>query len=240
MNRRILMGILTAAVIVTGFSTAPALADLVFKVGGGGEPNAIAKVQVIDNDPDDGLIDKVTFNIRGLVATDGSQGQIGYALLTDGGSGDIAYALGVTSHDVFYDNVGQGSGPGLANCSTDALLSGTQGDICTFKLPCGENDNCGPEWHIHYAKVTVNEDLCPGGFQIVDLTWAQPGQIVVDKNRIIVQNLDTTPGPMLSSLTGDTMEINFSTLNGFAPLSVDATIDDVGPTIQAACLTPVV
>jgi hypothetical protein len=234
MNKRILLGILAASAIVIGFSTAPALAELVFNVGGGGNPNQIAKVHIDDKDPSDGLIDQVKFNIKGLVATDGSQGQIGYALLTN----TPGVALGVTSHDVFYDNVGQGSGPGSDCAAGSPLASVNNAGLCTFKLPCGPTDECGPEWHIHYAQVTVNEELCPSGFQIVDLTYAQPGQIIVDKNMITIQNLDTTPGPMLSSL-GGTFEVSFSQLNGFAPLSVSATIDDVGPTLQAACLTPV-
>jgi hypothetical protein len=238
MNKRILLGILAASAIVIGFSTAPALAELVFNVGGGGNPNQIAKVHIDDKDPNDELIDQVKFNIKGLVSTDGSQGQIGYALLTDGGDGDVVYALGVTSHDVFYDNVGQGSGPGITDCATGALASATNAGLCTFKLPCGPDDECGPEWHIHYAQVTVDEELCPDGFSILDLTYAQPGNVIVDKNMLTIQNLDTTPGLMLSSL-GGTFEISFSQLAGFAPLSVSATIDDSDSSFQAACLTPI-
>ena len=236
MNKRILMGLIVASMIVVGFSTAPALAALVFNVGGGGDPNQIKKVNIKDKDTGDGFIDEVKFKIKGKVATDGSQGQIGYALLTN----VAGVALGVTSHDVFYDNVGQGSGPGISDCGTGALASGMNAGLCTFKLPCSPGDDCGPEWHIHYVTVVEDPVNCPDGFKITDLTYAQPGQVTVNKNTITIQNLDQEPGPMLSSLSGTTLDIgSFTSLDAFAPLSISATIDDAGPTFEAACLTPV-
>jgi hypothetical protein len=157
MNDRILFAALIAASLAAAFVIAPLTASAV---------SAIAKAKV------NGTPVNLNANIKTEtnIATDGSDGAFGYAVLTADGDGSLIVA---TTHATVCDSV-------------------TQSDINTLHF--GTAEDCPPVWHTHYVNLIPNTDgscvpTILGPLEVGDLSYETPGVLNVKNKHAIFANM---------------------------------------------------
>jgi hypothetical protein len=205
-DNHIFVGLAVAA-LVSSLALAPVMASAVSTIIGAGVSTAPHKLN--------GNIATAS-----QVATDGSDGAFGYAVVTLDGLG--------------------GTGDSLMVATTHATVCDSETQSETSTLHTGTAEECPPVWHTHYVQLTsagaycddTNGDL--GRLEVANLSYETPGELKVFNKNVHFKNMPPSFDGT-NAVTGDPMTW---TPNTQATLVASFILDPVfdGDTLTHVCV----